>query len=102
MVSRLDEIDTNVILDNTNLERVKHTKFLRMLIDDCLSWKNHIACVSKTSSRNMGVMNKLKHFVPTHILHCLYCTLPGESKKKRNHWMGAIFYILRTGQILNK
>ena len=59
MVSRLDELGTNVTLDDTNLERVKHTKFLGMLIDDCLSWKNHIDCVSKTISRNIGVMNKL-------------------------------------------
>ena len=75
MVSKLDELGTNVILDDTNLERVKHTKFLGMLIDDCLSWKNHIDCVSKTISLNIGVMNKLKHFVPTRILYCLYCTL---------------------------
>ena len=38
--------------------------------------KKHIDCVSKTISRNIiGVMNKLKHFVPTRILHVLYCTL---------------------------
>ena len=72
LVSKLDELGTNVNLDNTNLERVKHTKLLGMLIDDCLSWKNHIDCVSKTISRNTGVMNKLKHFVPTPILPLLY------------------------------
>ena len=37
MVSRLDELDTNMILDNTNLERIKRTQFLGMLIDDCVS-----------------------------------------------------------------
>ena len=37
--------------------------------------ENHIDYVSKTISRNISVMNKLKHFVPTRILHCLYCTL---------------------------
>ena len=46
-----------------------------MLIDDCLTWKHHIDCVSKTIARNIGVMNKLKHFVPIRILHTLYCTL---------------------------
>ena len=29
----------------------------------------------KPFSRNISVMNKLKHFVPTRILHVLYCTL---------------------------
>ena len=75
MVSNIDELDKNVILDSTALERVRHTKFLGVLIDDCLTWKNHIDCVSKTISRNIGVMNKLKHFVPTRVLHTLYCTL---------------------------
>ena len=71
----MDDLNLNVILDSTALEKVKHTKFLGVLIDDCLTWKNHIDCVSKTISRNIGVMNKLKHFVPTRILHALYCTL---------------------------
>ena len=73
-VSKLDELDTNVNLDNTNLESVKHTRFLGMLIEDCFPWKNHIDCVSKTISQNIGVMNKLKHFVPTCTLHCLHWT----------------------------
>ena len=67
--------DLNVTLDNTILERVKFTKFLGVLIDECLTWKNHIDCVSKTISRNIGVMNKLKHSIPYRILHTLYCTL---------------------------
>ena len=75
MVSNIDKSDMNVILDNTCLERVKHTKFLGVLIDDCLTWKNHIDCVSKTIARNIGVMNKLKHFIPNRILFTLYCTL---------------------------
>ena len=78
MVSNMDELNVNVILDSTALEKVKHTKFLgvlTLLTDNCLTWKNHIDCVSKTISQNIGVMIKLKHFVPTRILHILYCTL---------------------------
>ena len=74
MVSTMDELNVNVILDSTALEKVTHTKFLGVLIDNCLVWKNHNGCVSETISRNIGVMNKLKHFVPTRILHVLYCT----------------------------
>ena len=67
--------DLNVVLNETILERVKCTKFLGVLIDECLTWKNHIDCISKTISRNIGVMNKLKFSLPTRILHTLYCTL---------------------------
>ena len=75
MVPNMNQLNVNVILDSTALEKVKHTKFLGMLIDDCLTLKNHINCVSKTICRNIGVINKLKHFVATRILHVLYCTL---------------------------
>ena len=30
-------LDENAILDSTALERVRHTKFLGVLIDDCLT-----------------------------------------------------------------
>ena len=63
--------DLNVILDNTVLDRVSHTKFLGVLIDENLTWKYYIDCVSKTLSRNIGIMNKLKYFVPDRILHTL-------------------------------
>ena len=37
--------------------------------------KKHIDGVTKTISRNIGVINKLKYFVPERVLHTLYCTL---------------------------
>jgi hypothetical protein len=70
-----DQIEVKILLDNSELKRVNYTKFLGVLIDECLTWKCHINCVSKTISRNIGVMNKLKHFIPARILHTLYCTL---------------------------
>ena len=50
MVSNIDELDENVILDSTALERVRHTKFLGVLIDDCLTWKKIILIVSPKQS----------------------------------------------------
>ena len=67
--------DFNVILDDTILERVKITKFLGVFIDEKLTWKCHIDCISKTLSRNIGIMNKSKHFIPGRILYTLYYTL---------------------------
>ena len=39
MTSTKAREDLNVILDNTALERVKFTKFLGVLINECLTWK---------------------------------------------------------------
>ena len=65
----------NIILDNIILERVDRTKFLGLIIDENLTWKYHIDGLTKTISRNCGVLNKLKHYKPERILFTLYCTL---------------------------
>ena len=48
MTSRKTSDKSNIVLNDTILERVKVTKFLGVLIDECLSWKNYIDCISKT------------------------------------------------------
>ena len=53
----------NVILDDVSLEKVSSTKFLGVIIDENLTWKNHIDAISKTISRNIGILTKLKHYV---------------------------------------
>ena len=73
MTSMIDQ--TDIILDNTKLDRVTKTKFLGVIIDENLTWKNHIDGITKTISRNIGMINKLKFFVPERILRTLYCTL---------------------------
>ena len=80
MISKIDnhasqQQEVDIILDDKKLERVTKTKFLGVTIDENLTWKYHIDCISKTISRNIGIINKLKHFIPEYILYTLYCTL---------------------------
>ena len=70
-----DVPNTSVILDGTELSRVKTTKFLGLTIDENLTWKYHIDNITTTISCNIGVMNKIKQFVPERILYSLYCLL---------------------------
>ena len=67
--------NVDIILDNTKLQRVDNTKFLGVTIDENLSWKNHIDGITKTISRKIGMINKLKFFIPERVLRTLYCTL---------------------------
>ena len=46
----------------------------------CYYWRksnmeNHIHAISKTISRNIGMLTKHKHYVPEYILYSLFCTL---------------------------
>ena len=70
-----DVPNTSVILDGTELSRVKTTKFPGLTIDENVTWKYHIDNITKMISCNIGVMNKIKQFVPERILYSLYCSL---------------------------
>ena len=64
-----------VILDNVELSLVNKIKFLGVLIDRNLTWKDHRDTISETMLRNVGIIYKLKYFDPKRILLSLYYTL---------------------------
>ena len=51
---------------------MKSTKFLGIFIDENLSWNDHISSLCTKVSMNVGVMSRLKWFLPKHILATLY------------------------------
>ena len=65
----------HIKINNVTINQVESTKFLGVYIDSKLTWKVHINCLCKLLSRNSGVMNKLKPFVPPHVMLLLYSTL---------------------------
>ena len=69
------ELPDEVMINNVCIEKTDCLKFLGLVIDSGLTWKNHIDYLCKTISRNIGVINRIKHFVPPDILFSLYNTL---------------------------
>ena len=61
---------------NGNLISEKeYIKYLGVLIDSTLSWKYQISSLCKKVSRAIGVMHKLKAFVPTQVMKSIYYSL---------------------------
>ena len=50
-------------------------KYLGVIIDSHLNWKNHILMVSKKISRCIGIMCKLRQFMNTNMLKNIYYSL---------------------------
>ena len=71
----IDTLPTNIIFDDTPLENVSDIKFLRVTVDNRLSWKPHISNICKTISRNIGVIYRLKFHIPSSSLITLYSSL---------------------------
>ena len=58
------------------LERKDYVKYLGVLIDSTLTWKQHILFISsKISILLIGIISKLRHFVPTDTLLSIYRSL---------------------------
>jgi len=64
-----------IYLGDCRLTRVHEAKFLGITIDENFTWKKHITDVCNKCSRNIGVLNKVKSFLPNKSLHQLYCSL---------------------------
>ena len=57
------------------LEDKDYVKHLGILIDKNLSWKHHIDHIAIKVSRTVGLITKLRHFLPTHTLLNIYQAL---------------------------
>ena len=54
---------------------VRYERFLGILLDENLSFRNHIKIVQAKLSRNLGIIRKLKHIFPGSILRTLHFSL---------------------------
>ena len=64
-----------IFLDNINITRTNTAKFLGVIIDETLSWKNHINYIKDKISKNIGIIKRLKYKLPEKTLNTLYNTL---------------------------
>ena len=59
-------------INNVNIECVANFDFLGVTIDKKLSSNGHTDKISLKLSRCVGILNKLKRFLPQHILLTIY------------------------------
>jgi hypothetical protein len=62
-------------LDNDIIEYVREFNFLGIVIDENLNWKSHVNKISTKISKIVGLLTKLKHFLPERILLNIYNAL---------------------------
>ncbi len=67
--------DLKLQIGNEKIEQKQHIKFLGMIIDDKLEWKDHITFVRNKISSSIYAINKVKHFMNRGHLLTLYYSL---------------------------
>ena len=64
-----------IYIGNGVIQPTNSTKFLGIYIDSKLNFRSHIDYISSKLSKNLGVLNKVKCFLPSNILLSLYHSL---------------------------
>ena len=54
-----------LFIAGTLIQRKSEAKFLGVIVDDKLNWSQHVKCIKAKMSRYVGIMYKIKHFLPT-------------------------------------
>ncbi len=62
----------NIKINNTTLLEKDNIKYLGVLFDNKLNWKQHIQHVNMKISKGIGILAKLRHFLPSSTLRNLY------------------------------
>ena len=62
-------------LNNEMLQCIEHTKFLGIIIDQHLTWKNHVNYVTKKIIRTTGVLCRIRFYISQPLLRMLYYSL---------------------------
>ena len=74
---KLNKSFKNITLSINNflIQIVNSFKYLKIILDNKLSFKNHTANLKNRIARSVGIISKLKHYVPSEILMKLYYIL---------------------------
>ena len=66
--------NVTLILNRKAIEQKDHVKYLGVLMDEHLNWKNQIANVTKKISRGVGILAKLRSYLdPKLLINIYYC-----------------------------
>ncbi len=62
-------------INNSTIDQVQQFSFLGVLLDDTLSWKNHLVMITNKLSKINGILYRLKYIFPKYILLTIYKSL---------------------------
>ena len=62
-------------IHDMDIVRTSEFNFLGLIINDKMNWKTHTKHIANKISRSIGILNKMKHFLPLSVLKTMYNSL---------------------------
>ena len=63
--SRKEIVLPQIKIGGNEIKNVEHFNFLGTTINKHMNWKHHVNTLSSKINRTIGILNRLKHFLPT-------------------------------------
>lgn len=73
--NKSDDVDILLKINDIPIKRVEYTRFLGVIIDRKLSWKEHVMALKNKLKCQAGAINRIKECVPKDLYRDLYYTL---------------------------
>ena len=67
------------------IKRKRYMRFLGIMIDECITWKDHIRTAENKITKNIGILYRAKKLLNTSSLKSIYFSY---ILKLRKHYMG--------------
>ncbi len=64
-----------LLMENTTVEKAQEFNFLGLTLNEHMNWKSHTHNLSNKISRNIGILNELKHFLSLKTKFLIYNSL---------------------------
>lgn len=68
---KLPNVIQPIVINDVEIERVSHYKYLGVIIDEHFTFKNHCESVAKKVCVNIGMLHRLRRFLTPHMLTIL-------------------------------
>jgi hypothetical protein len=65
----------NIAIDGINILEVTKTKFLGVVINQTLTWNDHIMIIKQKIAKNVGILTRVRYCIPHCVLLSLYHVL---------------------------
>ena len=65
---KMDDISLDIRIENNSIERIREFNFLGLTINETMTWSSHVGKIASKIGRTVGVLHKLKHFLPKDVM----------------------------------
>ena len=72
---RIGKDETTLILNGCKMTSETSVKLLGVIIDSTLSWCSHVDHIVAKVSPKIGLLSRLRHILPSHLLNTIYTTI---------------------------